>query len=75
MAGELPERVERMHPTGARVKRRGKSPPGAIARWRAARLMGCKVKYTGNGRLRLAKWVARPLPGGRPLEPAGNRAA
>ena len=30
-----------------RVKRRGKSPPGVMATWRAARLMGCKAKYTG----------------------------
>jgi len=40
--------MERHHPSGARVERWGKSPPGAIVRWCAARLMGCKVKYTGK---------------------------
>ena len=34
-------------PLWARVKRWGKSPPDIIVRWCAARLMGCKVKYTG----------------------------
>ena len=31
-----------------RVKRRGKSPPGAMATWHAAHPMGCKAKYTGS---------------------------
>ena len=31
----------------ARVKRWGKSPPGATATWRAAPPASCKVKYIG----------------------------
>ena len=30
------------------VKRRGKSPPDAVATRYAARLMGCKAMYTGT---------------------------
>ncbi len=30
------------------VKRWGKSPPGVMATWYAARLMGCKAMYTGK---------------------------
>ena len=36
-----------VYPASAMVKRWGKSPPGIMVTWYAARLMGCKAMYTG----------------------------
>ncbi len=51
--GNLPATAEQcdrklpLPPGAVRVKRRGKSSPDGMATYRAAHLMGCKVKYTG----------------------------
>ena len=57
------------------MKRRGKSPPDAVATRYAARLMGCKAMYTGTRvesppirGVEDPQWVARSSPGGRLLE-------
>ena len=40
-------RLYGMRAVEVRVKRRGKSPPGAMVTLHAAHLMSCKVKYIG----------------------------